>query len=94
MFTLKNVSGNELELRHLRTGGVFVKANEYVDINEKLHDETSEAYVTVRTEPNIKGKDDNGALIWEDEQVYEAWPKSQWEKVAREKKASSEKEEK
>lgn len=80
MFTLKNVSGSEVEVRHLAHGGKFVDAGGTVDVSEKLHDETDDAYVTSRTVKNIVGKDDDGALIWEDEEVLTAWPKAHWNK--------------
>lgn len=92
MFTLKNVSGNEVEVRYLNK---WVEPDGTVDIkDEKLHEETADAYITVKTTKDIKGKTDDGALIWEDEDVYRAWPKAHWEKVTKTATKATDKEEK
>lgn len=83
MFTLKNVSGQEVEVRHLVHGGKFVKPNAHLDVDEKLDSETDDAYVTVKSVKALMGKDDDGALIWQDEDVKTAWPKAHWEKVTK-----------
>lgn len=90
MFTLKNISGSEVEVRHLSMGGKFVKHNETLDVTEKIHDEIDDAYITVKTVPNIVGRDDNGDIVYEDEEVYTAWPKAHWEKVTKSKKDDNE----
>ncbi len=81
----KNVSGDEIEVRHYFYGGKTLTPNSQVDAEGHMVEETDDAYVTGRTV--VVGYTEKGEPIEEEE--LRAWPKAHWKKVTKTASSSS-----